>query len=165
VTAAIVGFWAVAVVLLASSLAVVLVPNLFHSVLFLAVALVATGVVFLFLEAPFLFGVQLLLYAVSVVVLVVFAIMLTERLVGQRITQASHGLINGAIVATAVFVGVVSFLLQAGPPPTPVARAAGADTTVALARAFLGPYAVPFELLGVLLVAALLGALYFARED
>jgi len=165
VTAAIVGFWAVAVVLLASSLAVVLVPNLFHSVLFLAVALVATGVVFLFLEAPFLFGVQLLLYAVSVVVLVVFAIMLTERLVGQRITQASHGLINGAIVATAVFVGVVGFLLQAGPPPAPVARAAGGDTTIALARAFLGPYAVPFELLGVLLVAALLGALYFARED
>jgi NADH:ubiquinone oxidoreductase subunit 6 (subunit J) len=165
VTAAIVGFWAVAVVLLASSLAVVLVPNLFHSVLFLAVALVATGVVFLFLEAPFLFGVQLLLYAGGVVVLVVFAIMLTERLVGQRIVQASHGLINGAIVATAVFVGVVSFLLQAGPPPTPVARAAGGDTTIALARAFLGPYAVPFELLGVLLVAALLGALYFARED
>ena len=50
-TAAIVGFWAVAVVLLAASLAVVLLPNLFHSVLFLAVALVATGVIFLFLGA------------------------------------------------------------------------------------------------------------------
>jgi NAD(P)H-quinone oxidoreductase subunit 6 len=163
VTVATVGFWAVAVVLLASSAAVVLSPNLFHSVLFLAVALVATGVVFLFLESPFLFGVQLLLYAGGVVVLVVFAIMLTERIVGQRIRQASHGIINGAIVSAAVFVGIVGFLLQAG--PMPAARPLTGDTTVALARTLLGPYAMPFELLGVLLVAALLGALYFARED
>ena len=65
------GFWIVAVVLLASSLAVVLTPNLFHAVLFLAVVLVATGVVFLLLEAPFLFGVQLLLYAGGVVTILV----------------------------------------------------------------------------------------------
>jgi NADH-quinone oxidoreductase subunit J len=163
VTAATAGFWAVAVVLLASSLAVVLTPNLFHAVLFLAVSLVATGVVFLFLHSPFLFGVQLLLYAGGVVVLVVFAIMLTEKIVGQRIRQASHGLVNGAIVAAAVFVGIVGFLVQAG--PTPAMRPTTGDPTVALARTIVGPYAVPFELLGVLLVIALLGALYFARED
>lgn len=162
-TGATLGFWAVALVLLASSLAVVLLPNLFHAVLFLAVALVATGVIFLFLEAPFLFGVQLLLYAGGVVVLVVFAIMLTERLVGQRIRQTSRGLVNGAIVSGAVFVGVVGFLVQAGPAPG--ARPPVGDATIALGRALLGPYALPFELLGVLLVVALLGALYFARED
>ena len=162
-TAATVGFWAVAAVLLGSSLAVVLTPNLFHSVLFLAVALVTTAVVFLFLHAPFLFGVQLLLYAGGVVVLVVFAIMLTERIAGQTIRQSSHGLVNGLIVSAALFVGIVGFLIQGGPAPAP--RAIEGDSTAALARAFLGPYAVPFELLGVLLVAALLGALYFARED
>ena len=157
------GFWGLAAVLLASSLAVVLTRNLFHSVLYLAVALVATGGVFLLLDAAFLFGVQLLLYAGGVVTIMVFAIMLTERIVGQRIPQASHGLINGAIVATAVFIGVAGFLLQAG--PAPAEKPSGGDTTVALGRAFLGPYAVPLELLGVLLVIALLGALYFARED
>lgn len=162
-TGPVVGFWAVAVVLLASSVAVVLTPNLFHSVLFLAVSLVATGLVFLFLHSPFLFGVQLLLYAGGVVVLVVFAIMLTERIVGQRITQSSHGMINGAIVSVALFVGIVGFLVQAGPMPAD--RPMAGDATVALAQTFLGPYGVPLQLLGVLLVAALLGALYFARED
>ena len=162
-TGPLVGFWAVAVVLLASSVAVVLTPNLFHSVLFLAVSLVATGLVFLFLHSPFLFGVQLLLYAGGVVVLVVFAIMLTERIVGQRITQSSHGLINGAIVSAALFVGIVGFLVQAG--PMPAERPMAGDAMIALAQAFLGPYGVPLQLLGVLLVAALLGALYFARED
>ena len=82
---------------------------------------------------------------------------------GERIRQTSRHLINGAIVAAAVFVGVVGFLLQAGPVTT--TKTTTDDMTVALGRMLLGPYAVPFELLGVLLVAALLGALYFARED
>lgn len=158
-----VAFAGVAVVLLAASLGVVLTPNLFHAVLYLAAALVATGGVFLLLEAPFLFGVQLLLYAGGIVTIVVFAIMLTERLAGQTIRQASRYVINGAVVSAAVFVGVVGFLLQApavaGRPPL------GGDLTVTVGRALVGPFAVALELLGVLLVIALLGALYFARSE
>ena len=157
------GFAAVAVVLLAASLGVVLTPNLFHAVLYLAAALVATGVVFLLLDAPFLFGVQLLLYAGGVVTIVVFAIMLTERLVGQSIRQTSRFLINGAVLSAAVFVGVLGFLVQM---PTSGARAGWpGDLTALLGRALVGPYVMAFELLAVLLVIALLGALYFARSD
>jgi NADH-quinone oxidoreductase subunit J len=163
VTAETLAFAGVAVVLLAASLGVVLTPNLFHAVLFLAVALVATGVVFLLLDAPFLFGVQLLLYAGGVVAIVVFAIMLTERLVGQSIRQTSRYMINGMLVSAALFVGVVGFLVQmpaAGPRPAwPV------DLTVAVGRALVGAFALPLELLGVLLVIALVGALYFARSE
>jgi NADH-quinone oxidoreductase subunit J len=163
VTAETAAFAGVAVVLLASSLGVVLTPNLFHAVLYLAAALVSTGVVFLLLDAPFLFGVQLLLYAGGVVTIVVFAIMLTERLVGQTIRQASRHLVNGALVSLAVFVGVLAFLLQA--PPGPPRGAWPAELTAAVGRALVGALAVPFELLGVLLVVALLGALYFARSE
>jgi len=162
VTGEAIAFWLVALALVASSLAVVVTRNLFHAVLYLAAALVATGVVFLLLGSPFLFAVQLLLYAGGVVTVLVFAIMLTERLTGERITQTSRWLINGAIVAAAVFVGVVGFLATAQRPgPWP----AEADWTADVARAVTGPFAAPFELLGVLLVAALLGAVYFARAD
>ena len=157
------AFAGVAAVLLASSLGVVLTPNLFHAVLYLAVALVTTGVVFLLLDAPFLFGVQLLLYAGGVVTIVVFAIMLTERLVGASIRQTSRYLVNGLLVSAAVFVGVVGFLVQA---PLGAARPAWpGDVTAAVGRALVGAFAVPFELVGVLLVIALLGALYFARSE
>ncbi|RPH85035.1 MAG: hypothetical protein EHM88_02480 [Candidatus Rokuibacteriota bacterium] len=162
-TAEMLAFAGVAVVLLASSLGVVLTPNLFHAVLYLAAALVATGVVFLLLDAPFLFAVQLLLYAGGVVTIVVFAIMLTERLVGASIKQASRYLINGALVSAAVFVGVVGFLVQMPPvgprPPWPD------DLTVMVGRALVGAFAIPFELLGVLLVIVLVGALYLARSE
>jgi NADH-quinone oxidoreductase subunit J len=163
VTLETVGFWAVAAVLLAASLAVVLTPNLFHAVLFLALALVATGLVFLLLDAPFLFGVQLLLYAGGVITVLVFAIMLTERLVGDRIAQTSRWVVNGAIVSVAVLVGIVGFLVQG---TLPGARPAlPGDTTPAVGQALVGPFALPLEVLGVLLVAALLGALYFARTE
>jgi NAD(P)H-quinone oxidoreductase subunit 6 len=163
VTAETVGFALVAAVLLAASLGVVLSPNLFHSVLYLAAALVATGGVFLLLDSPFLLGVQLLLYAGGVVTIVVFAIMLTERLAGQTIRQASRYLINGAVLSAAVFVGVMGFLVQA--PALAVRPPLAGDLTVAIGRALVGAFAVPLELLGVLLVIALLGALYFARSE
>jgi NADH:ubiquinone oxidoreductase subunit 6 (subunit J) len=163
VTGEMLGFAAVAVVLLAASLGVVLTPNLFHAVLYLAAALVATGVVFLLLDAPFLFGVQLLLYAGGVVTIVVFAIMLTERLVGESIRQTSRYLINGAVLSAAVFVGVVGFLVQM--PAIGPRQAWPGELTALLGRALMGPFVMPFELLAVLLVIALLGALYFARSD
>ena len=162
-TADAVGFLAVAAVLLAGSLGVVLSRNLFHAVLYLAVALVATGVVFLLLDSAFLFGVQLLLYAGGVVTVVVFAIMLTERLVGEKLSQVTRHLVNGAILSTAVLVGVLGFLAQSA--SVPARPPLGEDATVAIGRAVIGPFALPFELLGVLLVASLLGALYFARSD
>jgi NADH:ubiquinone oxidoreductase subunit 6 (subunit J) len=163
VTVETVVFAAVAAALLAASLGVVLTPNLFHAVLYLAAALVSTGVVFLLLHAPFLFGVQLLLYAGGVVTIVVFAIMLTERLVGRTIRQSSRYVVNGAVISLAIFVGVVGFLLQAAPGPA--AGGWAGELTAAVGRALVGAYAVPFELLGVLLVVALLGAIYFARSE
>jgi NADH-quinone oxidoreductase subunit J len=163
VTAETVAFVGVAVVLLGSSLAVVLTPNLFHAVLYLAAALVATGLVFLLLDAPFLFGVQLLLYAGGVVTIVVFAIMLTERLVGQTIRQASRYVVNGLLLSAAVFVGILGFLVQA--PPGPARPPWPGELTVALGQALVGGFAFTLQLLGVLLVIALLGALYFARSE
>jgi NADH-quinone oxidoreductase subunit J len=163
VTGEALGFWGVAVVLLAASLGVVLTRNLFHAVLYLTLVLVATAVVFLLLQSPFLFAVQLLLYAGGVVTIVVFAIMLTERLVGETLTQTNRYIVNGALVAAAVFVAILGFLLR-GPADAPVPGPAP-ETTAAVGLALLGPFGLSLLLLAVLLVAALIGALYFARAD
>jgi NADH-quinone oxidoreductase subunit J len=157
------GLTALAVVLLGASLGVVLARNLFHSVLWLALALVATAGLFLLLHAEFLAGVQVLLYAGGVVTIVVFAIMLTERLVGQTISQMNRGVAWGAGVALAVFLGIAAVVLRA---PRAAGLAGAAPTgTAALGRALLTDWVLPFEVLAVLLVAALLGALYLARTE
>jgi NADH-quinone oxidoreductase subunit J len=158
-----IAFGGLAAVLLASALAVVLSKNLFHAVLYLALSLTATAGVFLSLDAEFLAAVQLLLYAGGVITIVVFAIVVTERLVGDRITQTSRSLVNGAVIAGAVLIAVLAFVRLA--PPAGARPPLQADVTRALGQALLTRYVLPFELLGVLFLAALLGAIYFARPD
>ena len=158
-----VAFWGLAAILLASALAVVLTKNLFHSVLYLAVALVATAGLFLTLDAEFLAAVQILLYAGGVVTIVVFAIVVTERLVGQRITQTSRGIIQAVIVAGTFGAILVTVIRRVTLPPR--APAVTGDLTRAIGQAVLTRWVLPFELLGVLFLAALLGAIYFARPD
>ena len=158
-----IAFWALALVLVASALAVVLTKNLFHSVLYLALALTGTAGIFLTLDAEFLAAVQLLLYAGGLITIAVFAIVVTERLVGQRLSQTSRHLFNGVIVAGAVLIALLSFIGRAvlpdARPPLP------GDLTRAIGEAVLTRYVLPFEILGVLFLAALLGATYFARPD
>jgi len=158
-----IAFWGLAVILLASALAVVLTKNLFHSVLYLALALVGTAGIFLTLDAEFLAAVQILLYAGGVVTIVVFAIVVTERLVGDRITQTSRHLASGFIAAGLVLVVLVVFIRRA-PWPLSAPTMSG-DLTRAIGQAVLTRWVLPFELLAVLFVAGLLGAIYFARPD
>ena len=158
-----IAFGVLAAVLLAASLAVVLTKNLFHSVLYLALSLTATAGIFLSLDAEFLAAVQLLLYAGGVVTIAVFAIVVTERLVGERITQTSRYLASGAIVAGALFAAVANIVTSV-PLPAAAPPMLG-DVTRAIGQALLTRFVLPFELLGVLFLAALLGALYFARPE
>src|SRR5215207_1918240 len=103
------AFWTCAATLVGSALAVVLGKNLFHSVLWLALALVATAAIFLTLDAEFLAAVQVLLYAGGVVTVVVFAIVVTERLVGTRLSHTSRRVVTGGIIAA----GFLALMLDA----------------------------------------------------
>ena len=159
----VVAFWALAVLLVGSALSVVLSTNLFHAVLWLALSLTGTAGVFLLLDAEFLAAVQLLLYAGGVVTIVVFAIVVTERLVGERITQTNRGILAGALVAAALAAIIVSAIVQR---PLALAKPPLADDlTRAVGTAVLTRFVLPFELLAVLMLAALLSAIYLARPE
>jgi NADH:ubiquinone oxidoreductase subunit 6 (subunit J) len=158
-----IAFAGLSLLLVGSALAVVLGKNLFHAVLFLALALTGTAGIFLLLDAEFLAAVQLLLYAGGVVTIVVFAIVVTERLVGERLSQTSRSLGSGALVAAAVLGGLLLFLreapLRAERPPLP------ADVTRAIGDMLLTRYVLAFEVLALLFLVGLLGATYLARPE
>jgi NADH-quinone oxidoreductase subunit J len=157
------AFWSLAIVLVGSALAVVLSKNLFHSVLWLALALTGTAGVFLLLEAEFLAAVQLLLYAGGIVTIVVFAIVVTERLVGERISQTSRRIGAGAVTSL-VFIALVVNTIFRQPPP-PATQPLPVDLTRTVGESVLTRFVLPFELLAVLMLAAMLGAVYFARPE
>jgi NADH:ubiquinone oxidoreductase subunit 6 (subunit J) len=163
VTAEPIAFWFLAAVLVGSALAVVLSKNLFQSVLWLALALTGTAGVFLLLDAEFLAAVQLLLYAGGVITIVVFAIVVTERLVGQRISQTNNRIAGGALMAVALLSLIASTVMAR---PLPITRLPMVDDlTRKVGISVLTGFVLPFELLGLLMLAAMLGAIYFARPE
>src|SRR5437870_12907907 len=118
-----VAFWFLAVVLVGAALAVVLSKNLFHAVLWLALALTGTAGVFLLLDAEFLAAVQLLLYAGGIITIVVFAIVVAERLIGERLTHTNMRIGGGRLVSAVLLAFIVVVLtkhpLTAVPPEMP----------------------------------------------
>ena len=158
-------FWALAVLLVGSALAVVLSKNLFHSVLWLALALSGTAGVFLMLQAEFLAAVQVLLYAGGVVTVVVFAIVVTEKLVGTKLSHTSRGVFRGVLVASLFLVLVGSSVMRWPLPAAPAPVMPMADATKTIGTLLMTRFILPFELLAVVLLVALLGASYFARPE
>jgi NADH:ubiquinone oxidoreductase subunit 6 (subunit J) len=162
-TPEIVAFWGFALTLVGAAAAVVIGKNLFHSVLWLALALIATAGIFLTLDAEFIAAVQVLLYAGGVVTVVVFAIVVTERLVGERLSHTSRHLAAGGVVSAALFAMLVRAVSRARidltRPPLE------GDLTRQIGTSLLTRFALPFELLAVLLLVGLLGASYFARPE
>ena len=159
----VVAFWICAASLVGSALAVVLGKNLFHSVLWLALALVSTAAIFLTLDAEFLAAVQILLYAGGVVTVVVFAIVVTERLIGERLSHVSRRVVTSGVVCAALAAVLVRAIGVAGitmPKPAPTG-----DLTSQIGTSLLTRYALPFELLALLLVVGLLAASYLARPE
>jgi NADH-quinone oxidoreductase subunit J len=157
------GFWCISALLVSSALAVVLTKNLFHAVLWLALALTGTAGVFLLLDAEFLAAVQLLLYAGGIVTVVVFAIVVTEKLIGERISQTSRR-IGGGAVASALLAWLIISSVMERPLATARAPMTG-DLTKQIGETVLTRFVLPFELLAVLMLAGLLSAVYFARPE
>lgn len=162
-TLEVVTFAALAVVLIGSALAVVLTKNLFHSVLWLALALSGTAGIFLMLDAEFLAAIQVLLYAGGVVTVVVFAIVVTEKLVGTKLSHTSRGVFRAALAASA-FLFFIASRVMSWPLPTAPAPAMG-DSTKTIGTLLLTRFVLPFELLAVVLLVSLVGASYFARPE
>jgi len=158
-----VGFWCLSALLIGSALAVVLTKNLFHAVLWLALALTGTAGIFLLLDAEFLAAVQLLLYAGGIVTVMVFAIVVTEKLVGERLSQTSRRIAGGAVAS-----GLLAWLIVSAVMERPLATTRmpmADDLTQEIGETVLTRFVLPFELLAVLMLAGLMSAIYFARPE
>jgi NADH-quinone oxidoreductase subunit J len=158
-----IGFGVIAACLLLSALAVVSVKNLVHAVLWLAVTLSVTAVLFVTMQASFIAGIQILLYAGGVITLMLFGVMMTrrhERVLIEAETSSKRRL--PAAVAGAAMFGLLASAVRKT-PDLPV-QAGPPVTTEAIGQSFLTSNALAFEVLSVLLLAAMVGAIVIARR-
>ena len=170
-----IAFGSLAVVCVLGALLAVSLRNLVHCVLGLVLFFLGVAGVFVLLSAEFLAAVQVLIYVGAVVVLVLFAIMLTHKVAGGRGVQVvTEGWWSRAVVAAGVFILIhVAIVHQAGlpvvPPTTPpTVTVAGGETvggTKGLGLEIMSPFVLPFEVVSVLLTAAMIGAIVIALDE
>ena len=118
---------------------------------------------YVFLAADFVAVVQVLIYVGGILVLMLFAVMLTHRIADVRISNRSVGRLP-ALAIIALVAGVMTKAAVSAQWHT-VAAATPAPTTYGIGNAFLGEYILPFELASVVLLAALIGAVVLSRKE
>ena len=158
-------FVILALLTVAGAVASMVLRNLVHCALALTVALTGLAALYLQLNAQFVGFAQILVYVGAVAILVVFAILLTRG--GEAARQAifSSSWVVGAAVALVVF-GVLSAAVLSTKALQSSASAAPQVTVRQLGDELMGKYVLPLEVLGLLLTAALLGAVIIAwREE
>jgi NADH-quinone oxidoreductase subunit J len=135
--------------------------NVVHAALYLVATLASVGAIYLVIAAEFIAWVQVLIYVGAIVVLVLFSLMLTKAPIGRdALDNQQRGL--AAAVAIGVLAGLI-FLIQdsfrhAKVQLRPV-------HTKAIGVAIFRNFVLPFEVVSVLLLAALIGAVVIARKD
>ena len=158
-------FILVALFTLGSGVMVVTTRNLVHAALWLVSTLFGVAVTYALLNASFLAVVQVVVYIGAIAILFIFAVMLTRRDLRDQGPQHHANWWVGALLSVLTFSGLF-FLLQgwSGMSKTATAIPSGFDGISELGTALTSPdaYVLPFEVASVLLVAALVGAVYVA---
>jgi NADH-quinone oxidoreductase subunit J len=156
-------FYLIALVTVVSAGMVALSRNIIYSAFSLLGTFMGVAGLYVFLGADFVAAVQLLIYVGGILVLILFAVMLTHRITDVEITNRAAGRIPALLV-----VGVLVYFLIATVKETPWMKAKQilySATTAGIGDSFLYEYLLPFELASLVLLGAMIGAVVISRKE
>lgn len=156
-------FYIIAAAAVTFSLLTVTLKNIFHSALSLVVVLLAVAAVYIYLDAEFLALAQVLVYVGAIMVLVIFAIMLTADIYNKNIKRHNKQTAGSLFISAAIAIFLIFILRQfvgkqnmaSSVPPT----------LAALGKELLTTYALPFEFISLILLSALIAAVTISRKE
>ncbi len=163
-------FYVTAALILFCAVRVVTAQHIFRAALYLAVTLSLLAVQYLLMHAEFVAVVQILVYVGAVIILIIFAVMLTAQLGAVNVSQTNRLALPGFLACAAIF-----YLLNSALQSTDwtkvqsvaaISAIAPGDTNLqAIGLTLLGGYLYPFEMIALILLTALVGAVLIARKD
>ncbi len=156
-------FYVIAGLTVVSAAGVAFSPNIVYSAFSLMGTFMGVAGLYVFLAADFVAVIQVLIYVGGILVLLLFAVMLTHRIADVRISNRSVGRLPALVIIACITVVMAKAAVSANwhtiTPGTP------APTTYAIGNGFLNEYVLPFELASVVLLAALIGAVVLSRKE
>ncbi len=155
------------------ALGVVLFKNPVHSALSLLATFVTVAMLFIFSHAEFLGAVQLMVYAGGIMVLFLFVIMLarTEGIQSEAAflsNMAPAAVVGGVLLGALISAGILLGVLASGhgnPAALEMVDGARLGNTEAVSMLLYTKYLIPFEVVSVILLVAMIGAIVFGRKD
>jgi NADH-quinone oxidoreductase subunit J len=149
-------FYVFVFIALAGVIGILLTRNVFKGALFLLMCLLSIAALYVMLSAEFVAITQILIYAGGIVVVLIFGIMLTTRISGKPLLVTNSNIFSGALVSIALLAVLINLIaynpLSATLQTAPVAGLENIGIN------FMTSHALPFEVAGVLLLVALIGA-------
>ncbi len=156
-------FYLIAGVTIGSAAIVAFSRNLVYSAFALLGTLLGVAGMYAMLAADFVAIVQILTYVGGILVLLIFAVMLTHRISDVAISNRVVGPVP-ALLFVVLVAGVMGMCVL-GANWSQLATTSAEPTTAGIGQAFLGPYILPFELASVVLLVALIGAIVISRKE
>lgn len=156
-------FWFISALTIVSAFFVVSSKSLLYSAYSLLVTFLGVTALYVFLWADFLAVVQVVVYVGGILVLIIFGIMLTNKISSVNISHTSVQKRVGAIVVVC-FLGALCFVMT-NTPWVQLPNAEPLDTTRSIGRLLMIDYLLPFEAASFLLLGALIGATTLSRKD
>ena len=157
-------FWALAAVMAVSAIRVVTTRNVVHAALYLVGTLLGAAALYVLLFAEFVAWVQVLVYVGAVVVLMLFGLMLTRASIGAADFDNDQRVV-AAICAGAIFLVTSIIMVQAFEGREISFDRTAGTLTRSIGDVIFSSYVLPFEVVSVLLLAALVGAVVMARRE
>ena len=156
-------FLIIAALVIASAFWVVFSPNLIHSAVSLLFTLFSTAGLYIFLYADFIAATQVVIYVGGILVLIIFGVMLTSKIETPSIAASSKNQFIGGMGAFAIFVIQAGIIFNT---QWNIGNVQSRDATVAsIGKLLLNEYLLPFEIVSILLLAALMGAALLSRRS
>ncbi|MEQ8628150.1 NADH-quinone oxidoreductase subunit J [Ekhidna sp.] len=146
---------------LAGVLIILFTRNIVHAAYALCLALIGIAGVYVVLMAELLAVVQIMLYAGGVVILLAFGVMMTNRLRGEKVLSGSNNQFIGGILSVGLFAGLSYLISTASFGTKPVKDQ---DQIESIGVSFLTDHIIAFELIAFILLVALVGAAYLAKN-
>jgi NADH-quinone oxidoreductase subunit J len=156
-------FYLIALITVVSAGMVAFSRNIIYSAFSLLGTFMGVAGLYVFLGADFVAAVQLLIYVGGILVLILFAVMLTHRITDVQVTNRAAGRIPALII-----IGALIYLLIETIKVTPWVKAKEvvyAPTTASIGDLFLSSYLLPFELASLVLLGAMIGAVVLSRKE
>ena len=156
-------FLGLIIVIASSAIWVVVSPNLVHSAVSLLFTLFGVAGLYVFLYADFLAATQIVIYVGGILVLIIFGVMLTNKIDKPVIVSNSSNKIIGVFISGFIFsiLSIIVFQTKWDILPN---NLEGPSTVKLIGNLILGKYLLPFELVSILLLAALIGSAMLARK-